>query len=156
MQPADSVSLSCCTFLKDVILWCAHLVIQHGRQKYLFQNWFMHLHPKCCLSYHPASKDCSLHPSPPLPLRGQPHPEYPLTLVPLVSEGLDTSFPTEATRQPALCCIYARGIGPTHVCSLVCISDPGRSQKSRLVDTVDLPMGLSLHSAPSIFLLTLP
>jgi hypothetical protein len=55
-----------------------------------------------------------------------------------------------------LCYICVRGYIPAPVCSLVGSIISGSSQGSWLIDIVDLPMGLPLHSAHSTLPLTLP
>jgi hypothetical protein len=74
-----------------------------------------------------------------------------------ISTGLDTFSPTLPLRakRAVLYYTYAGGFRPAHVCTLVGGLGSGSSERSWLVGTIVLPMGLPTPSASSILPLTL-
>jgi hypothetical protein len=100
---------------------------------------------------HPIPSPTVPHPIPPpyyLQDGVHPHPASPLhSLGPQVSRGPD---------QAVLCYICVMGIRPTHICSLVGGSVSERSQRSGLVETAGLHIGLPSSSASSSLSLIQP
>jgi hypothetical protein len=129
----------------------------------LFLNCSTCLHSKCCPSSRCPLQEFFHHLPSPLPLsRCFPSP-LPYTSTPSHCTPLPWGIKSLQDYvhllplrldKAVLCYICARG--PSQVCSLVGGSVSESSQRSRIVDTVFLPMELPSPSTPSILPLTLP
>lgn len=88
----------------------------------------------------------------PIPL----HPARPPILWGLKYLKGKVHLPLLRPNKEVLCCVCVRDLGPSSVCCLVGGSVSESSQKSRFVETVGLPMGLSSSSTSSSLSLIQP